>query len=125
MAASLEAGRPVDLAEESTLADSLQGGIGLDNRFTFGIVRDLVDEVVLLDESEIWAGMRYALGTHRLVLEGGAAVGIAALLDKKVRTSGDTVVICTGSNIEAEHLRQLATELVRENHHIGSAEPWV
>jgi threonine dehydratase len=125
MAASLEAGQPVDLPEESTFADSLQGGIGLDNRFTFGIVRDLVDEVVLLDESEIWAGMRYALGTHRLVLEGGAAVGIAALLERKVKTSGDTVIICTGSNIEAEHLQQLAAELVRENHHIGSAEPWV
>jgi threonine dehydratase len=125
MAASLEAGRPVDLPEEPTLADSLQGGIGLDNRFTFGIVRDLVDEVIVLDEDEIWIGMRFALGIHRLVLEGGAAVGLAALLAKKVEPSDDTVVICTGSNIEADHLRQLATELVRENHHIGSAEPWV
>ncbi len=111
MAASLEAGMPVEMPEQSTLADSLQGGIGLENRHTFGIVRELIDDIVLLTESEIWAGMRYALAAHRLILEGGAAVGIGALLTGKVSTDGETVIVCTGANIETRHLRELAEEL--------------
>lgn len=111
MAASLEAGVPVDMPERATLADSLQGGIGLDNRHTFKIVRNLLDDVVLLSESEIWAGMRHALASHRLVLEGGAAVGIGALLAGKVAADGDVVVICTGANMENRHLRELSEEL--------------
>ena len=111
MAASLSAGEPVDMPERPTLADSLQGGIGLDNRYTFGIVRQHVDDVVLIDEPEIWNGMKFALQHHRLVLEGGAAVGIGALLSGKVVPTGPTVVICTGSNVEPHHLAELAEEL--------------
>lgn len=111
MAASLQAGKPVEMPERPTLADSLQGGIGLDNRHTFAIVHGLIDDVVLLSESEIWAGMRYALAAHRLVLEGGAAVGIGALLAGKVEAGGDVVVVCTGANVENRHLRELTEEL--------------
>src|SRR6185312_6543471 len=53
MQASLAAGRPVEVEEVPTLADSLGGGIGLGNRHTFAMVRDLVDEVVLVSEAEI------------------------------------------------------------------------
>jgi len=53
MVESLRAGRPVELDEVPTLADSLQGGIGLQNRHTFHLVRDLVDETVLVTEGEI------------------------------------------------------------------------
>jgi threonine dehydratase len=111
MAASLSAGEPVEMPERPTLADSLQGGIGLDNRYTFGIVRQHVDEVVLIDEPEIWNGMKFALQHHRLVLEGGAAVGIGALLSGRVVPNGPTAVICTGSNMEPHHLAELAEEL--------------
>ena len=37
------AGKPLPVAELPTLADALGGGIGLDNRYTFAMVRDLVD----------------------------------------------------------------------------------
>lgn len=111
MAASLERGSPVELDERPTLADSLQGGIGLDNRHTFRILSELLDDVVLIDEPQIWAGMRYALEHHRLVLEGGAAVGIGALLSGKLEARTSTAVIVTGSNIEARHLAELSEEL--------------
>jgi threonine dehydratase len=111
MAVSLELGTPVDMPEQRTLADSLQGGIGLENRHTFHILQRLLDEVVLVDERTIWAGMRFALERHRLVLEGGAAVGIGALLNRQIDVTGPTVVICTGANVEAHHLAELAEEL--------------
>ena len=111
MAASLSAGEPVDMPERSTLADSLQGGIGLDNRYTFNLVQQHVDQVVLVDEPEIWHGMKLALQHHRLVLEGGAAVGLGALHSAKFVPTGPTAVICTGSNVEPRHLAELAEEL--------------
>ena len=108
MAASLERGRPVDLDEEPTLADSLQGGIGADNRFTFTLTRALVDEVVLVTEQQIWDGMRFAFDHHRLLLEGGGAVGIAALLAGRVASRGHVVVVGSGANAEDAQIAALA-----------------
>jgi threonine dehydratase len=100
MAASLRAGRPVAVEEVPTLADSLGGGIGLDNRVTFGMVRELVDEVVLVDEAEIAAGVRHCYWQERQVVEGAAAVGVAALLAARVRPAGPAAVLLSGANID-------------------------
>ncbi|NDW05931.1 hydroxyectoine utilization dehydratase EutB [Jiella pacifica] len=109
MQASLAAGHPVEVEELPTLADSLGGGIGLDNRLTFAMVRDLVDEVVLLSEAEIAAGIRHAYFAEREILEGGAAVGIAALLAGKIEMRGPTVAVLSGRNVAMDqHARIVA-----------------
>ncbi|MCA8881446.1 MAG: hydroxyectoine utilization dehydratase EutB [Rhodobacteraceae bacterium] len=106
MAESLSAGHPVAVEELPSLADSLGGGIGLANRVTYPMVRDLVDEVILLSEAEIADGIRHAYAEERQVIEGGAAVGIAALLAGKVRPQGPTVALLSGANIDMGlHLR--------------------
>jgi threonine dehydratase len=106
---SLLAGRPVPVVEEPTLADSLVGSIGLENRYTFDLVRALVDEVVLVSEEEIAAGMVHALREEHQVVEGGAAVGIAALLAGKVGQLGSSAtVVVSGGNVPIETLVKLA-----------------
>ena len=100
MKASLDAGRPVLVEELPTLADSLGGGIGLDNRLTFAMCRDLLDDVILLSEDEIAAGIRHAYEAEREVVEGAGAVGIAALLAGKVVDTGPVVVLVSGRNID-------------------------
>ncbi|WP_165350012.1 MULTISPECIES: hydroxyectoine utilization dehydratase EutB [unclassified Mesorhizobium] len=100
MKASLDAGRPVQVEELPTLADSLGGGIGLDNRLTFAMCRRLLDDVILLSEDEIAAGIRHAYEQEREIVEGAGAVGIGALLSGKVSTSGQTVLILSGRNID-------------------------
>ena len=107
MYASQQAGKPVEVEELPTLADSLGGGIGLDNRLTFGIVRELVDDLVLLDEEEIADGIRHAYFDERTILEGGGAVGIAALLAGKVEPGAKTVVLLSGKNIDMELHRKI------------------
>lgn len=110
MKMSLDAGHPVDAPEEETLADSLRGGIGLDNRYTFPMVRELVSRVVLVDEEAIWEAMRFLFGQHRLIVEGAAAVGVAALLQGAVDPlEGPVVAIVTGANIEPDHVAQLVS----------------
>lgn len=103
MAASLAAGRPVAVTEERSLADSLGGGIGLDNRVTFALCRDLLDDVVLLSEAEIAAGMRHLYAAEREVAEGAGAVGVAALLAGKIGgLTGPVAVIVSGRNVDMD-----------------------
>ena len=51
---SLHAGHVVDVVETPTLADALMGGLG-ECRFTFDMVRQLIDEDLLVSEEEIAA----------------------------------------------------------------------
>lgn len=80
MLASLRAGRPVEVPEEETLASALAGGLGPANRYSFPLVRELVREHVTVTEEQIAGAMRYAVRSLRLVVEGGGAVALAALL---------------------------------------------
>ena len=107
MVASLAAGHPVEVPEEQTLADSLGGGIGLANRHTFEMVRTLVDECVLVSEEEIAAGIRFAYEEEGEVIEGGAAVGIAALLAGKMKAGGPIAVVLSGKNIAPDLHRRI------------------
>jgi threonine dehydratase len=110
MALSLAAGRPVAVEEEASLADSLGGGIGLDNRYTFALVRDLVDETVLVSEAEIAAAMRHCYWQERQIVEGGAAVGVAALLAGKSAPPGDNlVVLLSGGNVDMQRFTEIVT----------------
>ena len=106
---SQKAGKPVLMEEEESLADSLGGGIFLDNRYTFSLVRDRVDDLVLVSEDEIAAAMAFALEREHLVLEGGGAVGIAALLAGKAHGLGRTVaLILSGGNVDLALLLEIA-----------------
>jgi threonine dehydratase len=107
MVESQKAGKPVDVEELPTLADSLGGGIGLDNRWTFNIVRDLVDELVLLSEEEIAEGIRHAYFNEQIVLEGGGSVGIGALLAGKTKPGSKTIVLLSGKNIDMQLHRKI------------------
>ena len=100
MHASLQAGRPVMTQEMSTLADSLGGGIGMDNQFTFQITKNLVDDFVLVSEIEIAKAIRHAYWKERIIIEGSGSVGIAALLAGKIKPLANTVVITSGGNID-------------------------
>lgn len=107
MKASLDAGRPVEVEELPTLADSLGGGIGLDNQLTFAMCGDLLDDVILLSEDEIAAGIRHAYEHEREIVEGAGAVGIAALLAGKVKANGPVVVLLSGRNIDMDLHRKI------------------
>ena len=106
---SLKAGRIMEVIEEPTLADALVGGIGKNNAHTFAITQQFVDETVLVSEGEIAAGMTFALERHQLVVEGGGAVGIAAVLAGKVKEIGEnTAIVISGANVDLPVLIEVA-----------------
>lgn len=100
MQASLAAGHPVAVTEYPSLADSLGGGIGLKNRLTFTMCRDLLDEVVLVSEAAIRDAVQALFTYDRMVAEGGSVVGLAAVMTGAVRLSGPSATILTGRNTD-------------------------
>jgi threonine dehydratase len=105
---SLAAGRPVDVTEEPTLADSLGGGIGLDNRFTFAMVRELVDDTITVTEAQIAAAMRRLFLEEGWVAEGAGAIGVA-LLDERYRERlGQRIaIVVSGRNVDMGLFRRV------------------
>ena len=100
MHASLLAGKPVEVAEVASLADSLGGGIGLENRLSFPLCRDHLDATVLVTEEEIRHAMQVLYFEDRIVAEGASVVGLAAILSGKVRVDGPAGTIVTGRNLD-------------------------
>jgi len=111
MVESLKAGHIVEVQEQPTLADALAGGLGEKNLYTFDLIKKYVDETVLVSESEIASAMVFALDKHHLVVEGGGAVGIAALMHNKVKKVGaNTVIVISGSGVDLAVLLRVAQD---------------
>lgn len=108
---SQKAGKPVIVPELTTLADSLGGGVGLDNQHTFAMTRAFVDDLVLVTEAEIAAAIRHAYWQERQIIEGSGSVGIAALLAGKIKNPGRCVSLISGQNIDMQlHHRIISGE---------------
>jgi threonine dehydratase len=88
---------------EAPLAFSLADGIAVKRvgRNTFPIVRELVDEVVLVEEEEIAQAIVSLLEKTKLLVEGAGAVTLAALSNHRVSSiSGRKVCLLSGGNID-------------------------
>ncbi|ASK62699.1 hydroxyectoine utilization dehydratase EutB [Virgibacillus phasianinus] len=112
---SIQAGRPIQVEEHDTLADSLLGGIGLNNRYTFDMVQQYVNEISLIDEDEIAKGMAFMLDKHRMAIEGAAASGIGAILNKKVQLGSSVAVIISGSSVDTSVVLDIANRYRNPN----------
>lgn len=98
---SIRAGRPVEVEEVASLADSLGGGIGLDNRLSFKLCRELLDDCVLVTEDEIYDAIQTLYFEERMVAEGASVVAIAAMKAGKLPAfDGPVATILTGRNVD-------------------------
>jgi threonine dehydratase len=92
------AGRTVTVPVAPTLADALAGNLEPDS-ITPAILAAHEVELRSVTEPEIRAAMRLLASEHGLVVEGGAAVAVAALLAGKVSVTGPVVALVTGRNV--------------------------
>ena len=105
---SIRAGRVTMVGERPSIADALPGPIPLDNRYTFRICRDLVDEIVPVADEAIAHAMRFAIDYEKVVLEGAGAIGIAYILENSSKWRGRKVaVVCSGNNVSRERLESI------------------
>ena len=92
------------------MADGLRTTLG---GRTFPIIRDLVDEIVTVDERAIAAALRVVIERAKQVIEPSAAVGVAAAIDPTFRARGHRtigVVLC-GGNLDLAALPGLLSEV--------------
>ena len=106
MARSLELGEIVSVAPDApdTFCDAIM--TPRVSPLTFGILRDRHARAVSVSDPEVEEAIRFAWDNHGIVVEPGAAVGLASLLAGKLEPIGDTVVVLSGGNIDpALHAR--------------------
>ena len=105
MAASLAAGRLVEIDERETIADAVAGGIE-PGAITFPLCRDLVDAIEVVPEALIAGGLALAEARHGRIVEGAGALPFAAMLHSPAKWAGRTVVaVVSGGNIAPERFR--------------------
>jgi threonine dehydratase len=110
MAHSVEAGEILDLPSEATLSDGTAGGIEA-GAITLPLNQAVVDEFVLVDESQIAAAMRLYFDRESQTIEGAAGVAVAALLARKEQVAGlNVVVVVCGGNIAEDKFAALMRE---------------
>ncbi len=89
------------------LADGLSGKIDPQS-ITLPLMRQLFDDLLLVNDEEIARAVAYCYRAHGEIIEGAAAVGLAALLAGKAENLGRSVgVLITGANIDSDRHQEI------------------
>ena len=107
MAESMKAGKVTTAFKATSVADGIS--VKTVGELTFSIVKDLVDEVVLVEEDEIAEGLLFLMENQKVVAEGSGAVTTAALLSGKYKPKAGENVVCiiSGGNIDVNTLNKI------------------
>jgi threonine dehydratase len=105
MARSVQAGRVVTLDSVGPMIDGLV--VRRVGEYTLEVVKQYVDEILLVDEQRIFDAIPWVMERLKLVVEGAAAAPIAALLNGQLRTKSDAKIGCviSGGNLDVASLR--------------------
>jgi threonine dehydratase len=95
------------VSEQPSLADGLSGAVDPGSQ-TIPLMHEVTDDFLLVSEEEIARAIAYAFRAHGEIIEGAAAVGLAAVIAGKFKPEGPgAVVVVTGGNIDPERHRSL------------------
>ncbi|UCF81346.1 MAG: pyridoxal-phosphate dependent enzyme [Acidobacteriota bacterium] len=106
LALSLERGEAVTcMPAIETAAGGVEGGLG---ERTFQILKSRVAGVGLVEEEEIFEGVRWMLDEHQYLIEPSAAVAVAACLKGRVgQLKAPAAVILSGRNVSLETIERV------------------
>lgn len=106
MLRAIEAGKPVNIPAQATIADGI--AVRRAGDITFPLVRRYVDEIVTVDEEEIANAILVLLEKEKTLAEGAGAVAVAALLQQKIGLDGKvTAALVCGGNIDVSLLAKI------------------
>jgi len=116
---SIEKGKIETLPEVETIADGI--AVRIPGRLTLEIVRQFVDDIVVVDDQQIANAIVKVIEVEHVVTEGAGATPVAALLNNAVEITGKRVVcILSGGNIDVTMLDKIISKgLVYENRFIS------
>ena len=96
--ASLAAGHPIPLDRMATMADGI--AVGCPGELPFALIRNVVDEVVMVSEAAISKALLLCLERAKQVVEPAGAAAVAAVLAEPRRWEPPMVAVLTGGNID-------------------------
>ena len=102
---SLEAKEPVTVDVHPTICDGI--AVARPGTLNFEIIKDTVDEVVTVSDDDTARALVMLLERAKLVVEPAGAVGVAAIMAKKIKKTGKTVAILSGGNIDPLLLQRI------------------
>ncbi len=109
MIESIKAGEIVNVKEQPSIADALPGPIPKDNKFTFKMCRELMDDYMQVSDEAILDAMNYILRHEKCLVEGGAAAGVAALMQNQAYDRKSAAIL-TGNNISMDRFLDLTKQ---------------
>ena len=117
---SLEAGAPTHVEMSDTLADGI--AVKQIGDLTFPHLQALADDVVTVSEEEIIRAIFFLLEREKLVVEGAGAVGVAAILEGKVRLGPADTAVCilSGGNIDMNMVSRIIDRGLWEDGRLAS-----
>ena len=117
---SLQAGAPTHVEMSDTLADGI--AVKQIGDHTFPHLQALADDVVLVSEEEIIRAIFFLLEREKLVVEGAGAVGVAAILEGKVRLGPADTAVCilSGGNIDMNMVSRIIDRGLWEDGRLAS-----
>ena len=102
------AGSIIDVPERPTLSESTAGGIEKGS-VTLGLCRSVIDRGVVVSEDAILAAMRLVMEKEHWLIEGAAALAVAAFLHEAGKYQGKKVaVVLCGRNLSPEVMRRIS-----------------
>ncbi len=107
MAASVRAGRVLELESLPTLSDGTAGGVE-EGAITLDPCIELVEEWILVSEDEIRSAMLEFIDSHHMLIEGSAAVALAAFVREAARLGVErAAVVACGANVGLDRLGEI------------------
>ncbi len=111
LAASLEAGRVIDIDHLPTLADGCAGGMDHD-ALTFPIASEVIDRVVVCSEAQIEDALRHLAWTENMLVEGAAALALAAYFAEPTASPDHvSVVVLCGGNFDRSTIHPILSQV--------------
>jgi threonine dehydratase len=112
MLRAMEAGRIIDVQEQTTLSDGTAGAVE-EGSVTFPLCRDVIDETVTVTEAEIASAMRDVAAAEQWIVEGSAGVALAGLVKRARAFQGKNVaVVLCGRNVSLDTFLRSVSRLI-------------
>jgi threonine dehydratase len=113
--ASIKRGKPVRVAIKKSIADGIS--VKQIGNYNYSIIKELVDDVVLVEEEEIAVAMLMLLEQKKILAEGSGAVGLAALINGsvKVPSKANIVLLISGGNVDSPLLGRILRKGLMKN----------
>lgn len=104
---SMKNGKVTTAFKTTSFADGIS--VKTPGDLTFDIIKELVDDVILIDEDEIAEALLFLMENQKIIAEGSGAVTTAALLSEKYKPKVNENVVCiiSGGNIDVNTLNRI------------------